>query len=117
MSLSLLGWVLIGAVLTGALYYFWDDIRQWLNNTAANAVGKLLGYNARQNMIRAVCVVDRVMNNLHTRSYVYYKRNRLDTYLDKVTLEADAPVSEFDDEVLREINNKGQLIQEFGYRG
>ena len=28
--LGALGWFLLGAVLTGALLYFWNDIKAWL---------------------------------------------------------------------------------------
>lgn len=52
--LGFIGWVLVGAGLTIALRYFWYGIRDWLNNTAANAVERVLGYNARKTMRRAV---------------------------------------------------------------
>lgn len=115
--LGLIGWVLVGAVLTGALLYFWNDIKAWLNNTAADAVERILGYNARKAMQRAICVADRVVNNLRTQATVYYKRNRLDAFVDRVKLEATAPVYEFDEDVLTEIQEKGQLQQEFEFRG
>lgn len=115
--LGVVGWVLVGVVLTGALLYFWNDIREWLNNTAADAVGRILGYNARKAMQRATCVVDRVINVLRTRACVYYKRDRLDIYYDKVTLESTAPVNEFEDDILEEIRRKGKLEQELQYRG
>lgn len=115
--LGLIGWVLVGAVLTGALLYFWNDIRDWLNNTAANAVERVLGYNARKTMQRAVCVVDRVVNHLRTRAVVYNKKNALDTHYDRVTLEATAPVYEIDDEVLQKIEQEGEQVQELQFRG
>lgn len=115
--LGIVGWVLVGAVLTGALLYFWNEIRDWLNNTAANAVERVLGYGARKAMQRAICVVDRIVNTLRTRAQVYYKRNRFDTYYDKVTLEATAPVYEFEEEILEEIQRKGKLEQELQFRG
>lgn len=114
--LAAAGWFLIGAIALGALGYFWNDIKNWLNNTAANVVQKYIGYDARQAMQRAICKVDRVVNNLRTRAQVYYKKNRLDTYYDKVTLEATAPVYEFDEEVLNQIKAKGELVQEMEYR-
>lgn len=114
---GVIGWILVGAVLTGALLYFWNDIRDWLNNTAADVVQQYIGYNARKAMQRAVCVVDRVVNNLRTRAAVYYKKDRLDTYFDKVTLEAAAPVYEFDEEVLDKIRENGKLEQELKFMG
>jgi hypothetical protein len=58
-----------------------------------------------------------VVNRIRTQSTVYYKKNKLDTYYDKVTLEASAPVYEFDDEVLDEIRQKGSISQEMKYMG
>jgi len=115
--LGLIGWVIVGAVLTGALLYFWNDIKAWLNNTAADAVERVLGYNARKAMQRAVCIADRVVNSLRTQATVYYKRHPLDTFVDRVRLEATAPVYEFDEEVLTKIKEEGQLQQEFEFRG
>ncbi len=115
--LGVIGWMLAGAVLTGALLYFWNDIRDWLNNTAADAVQHYIGYDARKAMQRAACVVDRIVNNLRTRAAVYYKRERLDTHYDKVTLEATAPVYEFDEEVLDKIKENGKLEQELKFMG
>lgn len=115
--LGVIGWVLVGALLTGALLYFWNDIKAWLNNTAADVVERILGYNARKAMQRAICVADRVVDNLRTQATVYYKRNRLDTHCDKVVLEATAPTYEFEEEVLSDIREKGKLEQEFKFMG
>lgn len=112
------GWVIVGAVLmVGAFLYFWNDIKEWLNNTAANVVQKYIGYDARKAMQKAICTVDRVVNTIQIRSQIYYKRNRLDTFYDKVTLEASAPVYEFDEKILSEIQQKGKWVQEFQYKG
>lgn len=111
------GFVLVGAILAGAMLAFWDDIKEWLNNTAADVVQKYIGYDARKAMQRAICVADRVVNKIRTRSTVYYKRERLDTHVDKVVLEATAPVYEFDEEVLNEIQAKGSIAQEMKYYG
>lgn len=115
--LGVLGWVLVGAALTGALLYFWNDIKEWLNNTAANAVEKVLGYNARKGMQRAVCIVDRVVNMVRNHAVIYTKSNKLATYMDKVTLEANVPVYEIDDEVIRKIREQGKLEQELQFKG
>ncbi len=114
--LEVLGWILVGAALTGALLYFWDDIKAWLNNTAANVVEQYIGYDARKAMQRAICVVDRVVNKIRTRSKIYYKRDRLDTLIDEVTIEATAPVYEFDEEVLDAIKRKGKLEEQFVFK-
>lgn len=115
--LGTLGWVILGAVLTGALLRFWDDIRAWLNNTAANVVQRYIGYDARKAMQRAVCVADRVMNKLRNTSKIYYKKNAMDDYLDVVTVRTSAPIYEFDEEIQEKLSKQGQLEQQFGYKG
>ncbi|MDD2495243.1 MAG: hypothetical protein PHE29_08625 [Tissierellia bacterium] len=44
---AIIGWIMLGAAVTACLVTFWDEIRIWLNNTAADAVEKVLGYGAR----------------------------------------------------------------------
>lgn len=113
----MLGWILAGAVLAGALLYFWNDIKEWLNNTAADVIERVLGYNARKAMQRAVCTVDRVVDNVRTRAVVYSKRHSLASHYDKVSIEATEPVYEVDQEVLSKLQQEGRLVQEFQYNG
>lgn len=113
------GFVLAAAaatLLTTAVIAFWNDIKDWLNNTAANVVQKYIGYDARQAMQKAVCKADRVMNKVRNVSEVYYKKNRLDTYYDKVTMETEAPAYEINQEVLDEIAKSGSIIQTMEYK-
>lgn len=117
MFLEIIGWFLLGAAVVGAVAAFWDQIRDWLNNTAANAVEKVLGYNARQKMHRAIAKIDRVMDKVRNRSVVFTKRDQLDTTYDKVTLYSEASCYEISNDVLNEIAQKGELVQEFGYKG
>lgn len=116
----MLGWVLLGlaagALLGAAFVAFWDDIRNWLNNTAANFVERVLGYGARTRMHRAISTIDRVMDVVRNRTIVYTKRNNLDTMYDKVTMEADAAPYEISSDVLKKIKDEGRMIQEFEYR-
>lgn len=116
----MIGWVIAGiagSLLAGAIALFWDDIKKWLNNTAADAVEKTLGYNARKFMHRAVTRIDRVFDKIKNRTVVYSKKDSLDTHYDKVTLSADASPYEIDDEVLEKLKNQGELVQEFEYQG
>ncbi|MFW6030425.1 MAG: hypothetical protein ACOCRO_09260 [Halanaerobiales bacterium] len=117
MVLGIIGWVIVGALLAGAIAMFWDDIKNWLNNTAADAVERVLGYDARRNMHRAVARIDRVVDTIRNRTVVYTKRNHLDTYYDKVTLSAEAAPYEIDNDVLKKLRQEGELIQKFEYRG
>ena len=111
------GFVLIGSLLTGALLAFWDDIKEWLNNTAADVVQQYIGYDAKKAMQRAVCKAERIVDKIRNRSVVYYKKNKMDKYYDKVTLEMEAPVYEFDQEVLDEIKKNNYIVQEMEYKG
>ena len=55
-----------------------------------------------------------------TDNYGYGKNLKaegLDTYMDKVVLEAEAPVYEFDEEVIDKIREKGSIAQEMKYCG
>lgn len=117
MILEILGWILLGAAIAGSIGFFWDNIRVWLNNTAANAVERVLGYSARQKMHRAIAKIDRVMGKVRNRSVVFTKKNQLDTMYDKVTLYSEASYYEISEDVLKEISQKGELVQEFGYKG
>ena len=55
--------LLLGLFLT-AMDRLWNDIAAWLNNTAANAVEKALGYNAKKLMLRAVATVTKIHKKL-----------------------------------------------------
>ena len=115
----LIGWViagLVGAVLTSAIIKYWDEIKDWLNNVAADFVEQHLGYNARQKMLKAIVKADRVANKIRNTSVIYTRRSRLDNYLDKTTIIAEQDVYEVNQEVLDEIAQKGELIQEYEYR-
>lgn len=114
----IIGFIILGAIASACLITFWEGIRNWLNNTAANAVEKYLGYNARNFITKATSVIDKSMGMIRNKSIVYSKKNRLDTYYSKVTIEANADPKKIDTKVLRELEkNNGSLLQEFEYRG
>lgn len=114
--LALAGWFLLGAVVATCLVTFWDDVKNWLNNTAANFIERKLGYGARARMHRAVSRVDRFMDKVRNRAAIYMKRNELDTYFEKTTMVAEAQPYEIGQAVLNEIDKNNELVQEFGYR-
>ena len=115
--LGTLGWIALGVAALVVLNRFWDDIAAWLNNTAADAVGRVLGYNARNHMQKAVAIISKLRDNLHNRTIIYTKRKPTDLYFEKVTCEANAPIYQIETDVLKEINkNGGQLVKEFEYR-
>lgn len=110
-------WFVAGTVTVACLVAFWDEIKQWLDNVAADWVERHLGYNARTHMQKAVAMINRVMSKIKNKTIVYSKRNSTDLYFDKTTIIAEAPVSSIDDDVLEEIRkNKNQLVQEFIYK-
>lgn len=115
MLLAALGWMLLGGAVVGVLVKYWDEIKDWLNNVAADFVEKHLGYNARQRMQRATSKVDRIMSKIRNTSVVYTKRDRLDNYMDKTTIIGEEDVYEVNQEVLDEIKQKGSIVQEFKY--
>ena len=85
---------------------FWDEIRDWLNNTAADVVQERIGYDARKALQKAVNHVDRIMNVVRNTSQVYYRQTPLSSYYDKVVLETSAPEYEFDEELLKTLENE-----------
>lgn len=105
-----------GALVSAAIVRFWDDIKEWLNHTAADAVERALGHDARKNMHRAVVAVDRIIDKVRNTGTVYSRNFTLDKYYTKVTYTAEAPASEIEADVLKEINSKGQLVNEFNYQ-
>lgn len=114
---KMVGWVVAGAVALGFLAKFWDDIKIWLNNVAADAVERALGYKARERMHKAVAVVDRVINTVRNTTTIFTKRNNSDTFFDKTTVIAEAEAYEIDADILKEIAKKNKLVQDFSYKG
>ncbi|MEH7009212.1 hypothetical protein V7087_00075 [Neobacillus niacini] len=117
MSLIVLGWILLGVAVGTVLITFWDDIRNWLNQVAADAVERVFGYKARQAMHRAIAKVDRIMDKVRNTSTIYTKRDPLATHFVKTDIVAEDSVYEIDNRVLEEIQRKGSIVQEFEYKG
>ena len=109
--------VIAGIVLGGvALVRFWDDIKNWLNTVAADAVEKMFGYEARKNIQKAVAIVDKLVNRLKNTSIIYSKNKPTDTYFNKTTVTAEANISDIDEDVIKELDkNNGRLTQTLDY--
>ncbi len=116
----MIGWIILGAVagalLVTAIGRFWNDIANWLNNTAANAVEKVLGYDAKKFMHRAVATVTRLHEKLHNKTVVYTRQSALDTHIHKVTLNCTASVYEQEDEVKELFEKESTQVNEFVYK-
>lgn len=106
----------LGASAMALVTSFWNDIKDWLNNTAADVVQKYIGYDARKAMQKAVNKADRVVNKIRNVSQVYYRSDPLATHYDKVTMEVTAPTYEFDKEFLKTMDEQGSLVQEMQYQ-
>ena len=105
--------VVAAAVCTAAVVAFWDKIEKWLNKYAATIVEKVFGYKASNNMKRAIVRVGRVVDVIKQRTTIFVKRDPLDEYMIKTEVEAEAPIASIDEEVLREIREKGEIAREF----
>ena len=116
-----LGWFVIGmvagAVALTAIDIFWNNIAEWLNNTAANAVERVLGYKARKCMEKAVARVSKMRDKLHNITVVYTRQSALDTHIQKVTLESSAPLYEQEQDVIELFERDNTLLKELEYRG
>lgn len=116
----MIGWIIagavFGAVIATAIDRFWNDIAGWLNNTAANAVEKVLGYDARKFMQRAVANVTKIHDKLHNSTVIYTRQSALDTHIHKVTLKSTAPVYEQENDVKELFERESTQIKEFEYK-
>lgn len=114
----MIGWVILAiattVLVTAALVTFWDEIKEWLNNNAADAVERMLGYEARQRMYRAIARIDKVMGTIKNRTVVYTKKDKLDAQFLKTTMETD--IYEIDRKVLEAIDRENGLEQSFEYK-
>lgn len=107
--------LLLGLFLT-AMDRFWNEIAGWLNNTAANAVEKALGYNAKKFMQRAVATVTKIHDKLHNKTTVYTRQSALDTHIHKVMLSCTAPVYEQEEDVRKTFERENTQVNEFVYK-
>lgn len=117
MILTTIGFIVAGAIVAGVLARFWDDIKNWLNTVAADAVEAHLGYSARNKIQKAVAIVDRVLNIVKNKSIIYTKNSPTDTYFDKTTITCEAKVADMDDDIVKEMEKNGNhLTQTFDYK-
>ena len=106
----------IGNAISAALSALWEEIKHWLNTFAADFVEKTLGLTARNHMQRATVVLDRLVSVVRNTSTIYAKKDPDALYIDKTTMVSEAPVAEFDYEVLSEFrHNNNKLVGEFSY--
>lgn len=114
--LFFLGWILVGAVASTLLVRYWDSVRAWLNTTAADFVGRYLGYDARSRMQQAVVLVDRFMGKIRQRTTLTTLTPD-GAALDEVEVETLYHEHEIDQALLQQLAEKRQVQQWFEYKG
>lgn len=115
----MVGWIIAGGVAlfagVAAITLFWEKVQNWLNKYAAAIVEKAFGYKARDKMQRAIVKVGRVVDKIRQSSTIFIKENPWDDYFIKTEVEAEAPMTSVDEDVIKKINQRGELTQEFKY--
>lgn len=104
--IEVLGWIILGALIVGAVKHYWNDIRSFLNSTALDAVEKHLGYNARLTMEKAVSKLVRIGDMAFNTTIIKSKKNKLDRYYDKTTIEFENTTQELSNEYGQELLNE-----------
>ena len=105
--------IIATVVATSVIKEFWDKISLWLNKYAGAIVERTFGYEAKDKMQRAIVKVDKLVNKIRQKSTIYVKENPLDDYVLKTDVVAQADLRSFDKEVLKEIEERGVMVQEF----
>lgn len=109
--------LIAGGLALGAavLTKYWESIRYWLNNTAADVVEEVLGYEARRMMFKAISVADKVIRWIKGRrvainiSTVYTKQSE-GTY-SKTVMSNEIPASELDPNYENEMKNSTGMME------
>ena len=112
------GKFILGTVVNKILIPLWEMIRGWLNEVAADFVEEALGYEARNNIQRAVSMIDKKLNKLQNVSYIYTLEDEDSLYLDKTTITSEANVTDVDMDIVRAIemeNNHIEHTMEYEY--
>jgi len=110
----MLGWVLLGVAAAAIAVTYWDQIKQWLNTIVADKIEKVFGYGARKRVHHAVTIVDRVAAGIRERVFVFVRRTKGMGY-DKYEEKQTKIITDVDEEVVREVEEKQAVIQEFTY--
>ena len=110
----MLEWVLVGLIATAIAVTYWDKIKRWLDTIVADTIEKVFGYGARKRVHHAVTIVDKVATGIRERVFVYVSKPNaqgFDKYMEKQV----RVISDVEEDVVKEINEKGSVIQEFKY--
>lgn len=110
----MLEWIIVGLAVTVLTVAYWDRIKNWLNTIVADKIEKIFGYGARKRVHHAVSIADRVAGGIRNRIFVYVKKATGQGY-DKYEERECRIISDVEDAIVQEINEKGVLIEEFKY--
>ncbi|QFJ54340.1 hypothetical protein [Pseudobutyrivibrio xylanivorans] len=103
-----------GVIMAALAVAYWDRIKRWLDDIVANKLEKIFGYGARQRLHHAVSIADRVVGGIRNRVFIYVKRANGAGY-EKMQ---EKIIQDFDiagEDIVKEISEKGPVIQEFTY--
>lgn len=106
--------VLVGAAVALVAVAYWDRIKEWLNTIVADKIEKVFGYGARKRVHHAVTIVDKYMGRIRERAFVYVKKMNAAGY-DKYAEKQYKIIEGSDTEIVKEIESKDAVIQEFTY--
>ena len=110
----MLGWILLGVVASAIVITYWDKIKRWLNTIVADKIEKVFGCGARKRVHHAVTIVDRVTSGIRERVFVFVGKKNGAGY-DKYEEKQVRIISDVEEDVVKEIHEKGPVIQEFTY--
>ncbi len=106
--------VLIGSIITALTITYWDRIKRWLDTIVADKIEQVFGYGARKRVHHAVTIVDRVASGIRERVFVYVGKKNGVGY-EKYEEKQVKILSDVEEDVIKEIDEKGPVIQEFTY--
>ena len=112
MSLVLVGAALLGLTVLAIAY--WDKVKQWIETILADRLEKVLGYGARKRLHHVVSIADKTARGIRNRVYVYIKKITGKGY-EKMEEKRLDDISVVEEDIIKEIDEKGPIIQEFKY--
>ena len=110
--------LLVGIAAGSILIKYWNKIKAWLDNTAADTVERILGYKARETMFKAISVADKVFRILEghrvaSNVSTVFTKSRNNNYT-KLTMINNVSADELGQAYLDEMRN-GNNIMELDY--
>lgn len=102
------------AALTVLAYAYWDRIKQWIETILADRVERVLGYGARKRLHHVVSIADKTARGIRNRVYVYVNKITGKGY-EKMEEKRLDDISVVEEDIIKEIDEKGPIIREYKY--